>query len=284
MSSNTVSEALKAAASFLQQSDQLDDDIDAALEASILLGHALNRNHAWLYAWPEFSLDENQLNTFNQAIYRRSQGEPISHITGKKEFWSLEFKVTSATLIPRPETELLVETALKLGLNERARILELGTGTGAIATSLAHERPGWKIYATDINPQTLAIARQNFLQHEVNIDSVVSNWFENIQQTGFDLILSNPPYIAEADPHLKQGDLRFEPGTALASGKDGLNDCRTIIRNSPAFLADQGFLLLEHGYNQGPELRNLFKKHGFTNIQTLPDLSGIERITLGQKI
>ena len=284
MAANTVSAALKNAARLLELSNQLDNAGDSAAEAAILLGHVLNRNRAWLYAWPEFVLNDNQLTNFKQAINRRIQGEPISHITGKKEFWSLELKVTSATLIPRPETELLVEAALELDLKKHARILELGTGTGAVAASLAHERPGWKIHATDINAETLAVARQNFRQHQVQIDTVVSNWFDNIQQTDFDLILSNPPYIAEADPHLNQGDLRFEPTAALVSGKDGLDDCKIIIQKSPAFLADKGYLLLEHGYNQATELRKLFKQNGFSNIRTLQDLSGLERITLGQKI
>jgi len=257
-------------------------DIDNALESAVLLAHAVQKDRSWLFAWPEKELSIQQQQHFEKFLQRRLRGEPVSYITGYREFWGMDFKVSPDTLIPRPETELLVETALsKLGTSS-AKILELGTGTGAISVALLTERPAWKILATEVNAGTLAIARENFSKYNLEIDSVISNWFENIPHDKFDLIISNPPYIESDDLHLKQGDLRFEPKAALASGKDGLDAIREITQKAATYLTKKGWLMLEHGFNQGNAVFSLLQQCGFSNIETLNDLSGNNRITIGQ--
>jgi len=257
-------------------------DTDNALESAVLLAHAVQKDRSWLFAWPEKELSIQQQQHFEKFLQRRLRGEPVSYITGYREFWGMDFKVSPDTLIPRPETELLVETALsKLGTSS-AKILELGTGTGAISVALLTERPAWKILATEVNAGTLAIARENFSKYNLEIDSVISNWFENIPHDKFDLIISNPPYIESDDLHLKQGDLRFEPKAALASGKDGLDAIREITQKAATYLTKKGWLMLEHGFNQGNAVFSLLQQCGFSNIETLNDLSGNDRITIGQ--
>ena len=257
-------------------------DTDNALESAVLLAHAVQKDRSWLFAWPEKELSIQQQQHFEKFLQRRLRGEPVSYITGYREFWGMDFKVSPDTLIPRPETELLVETALsKLGTSS-AKILELGTGTGAISVALLTERPAWKILATEVNAGTLAIARENFSKYNLEIDSVISNWFENIPHDKFDLIISNPPYIESDDLHLKQGDLRFEPKAALASGKDGLDAIREITQKAATYLTNKGWLMLEHGFNQGNAVFSLLQQCGFSNIETLNDLSGNNRITIGQ--
>lgn len=256
--------------------------IDNSLESAVLLAHVLEKDRSWLFAWPEKELTADQRLTYESYLQRRLDGEPVSHITSSREFWGLQLKVSPDTLIPRPETELLVETALNKVNQTAAKILELGTGTGAISAALATERPAWKIIATDINADTLTIARENFEKHNLKIQLVVSNWFDNIPNEKYDLIISNPPYIEANDPHLQQGDVRFEPITALTSGKDGLDAIRQITQQAAAYLANKGWLMLEHGYNQGEAVFSLFQKAGFSSIETLNDLSGNNRITIGQ--
>ena len=281
--SKTVQQALQDATRQLQASSHLDSDTDFTLEVSVLLCHVLQKNRAWLYAWPEFELAPQQLQTYNQLVSQRRSGEPVSYLTGSREFWALEIKVTPATLIPRPETELLVEAALDYLGDKKALVLELGTGSGAIATALATERPRWQIIATDKQPDTLEIARQNFSRYAPQVESIVSNWFENVPDIQFDLIISNPPYLEANDPHLQQGDLRFEPQAALASGADGLDDIRTITHASPKYLQPDGYLMLEHGFNQAHAVQQLFLQAGLRNIHTLKDLAKQSRITLGQR-
>ena len=258
-------------------------EINSVLESAILLSHALQKDRSWLFAWPEKQLSAEQQQLFEIYIERRLAGEPVSYITGTREFWGLQLKVSPDTLIPRPDTELLVETALDKLPGETACVLELGTGTGAISAALAKERPSWEIYATDVNEQALSVAQHNFETHNLTIHSILSNWFEKIPDKQFDLIISNPPYIEADDPHLQQGDLRFEPAQALASGADGLDAIRAILNGASRFLADHGWLMLEHGYNQGNAAFSLFQKAGFSNIETLDDLSGNNRTTIGQK-
>lgn len=219
-------------------------------------------------------------------VAQRLQGRPIAHLIGKREFSTLELSVTPDTLIPRPETELLVELALeRIPPNQTCNILDLGTGTGAIALALASERPQAQIMAIDQSLSALQIAKLNAERYQLtNIQFIQSNWFTNLANTAhpvFDVIVSNPPYIAEGDQHLKQGDVRFEPLTALTAGHDGLNDLRVIVQQAPDYLTKQGWLLVEHGYDQGLAVRQLFAQAGFTAIATKQDLAGHDRVTLG---
>ena len=223
------------------------------LDAEILLCSVLNYDRSKLYAYPEENLSEKEIKEFNHLIDERAKGFPVAHITGHKEFWSLSFKVSKHTLIPRPETELLVETALNLiNKNKLQNIIDLGTGSGAIAIAIASEQPNLDIVATDINEKALEIAKQNSKFHQtININFKQSNWFKDIGDDLYDLIISNPPYIRDNDPHLEQGDVRFESRTALVSGKVGLEDINTIVNASSQYINNSGWLLIEHGYDQG---------------------------------
>ncbi len=277
-----MQQALQVAIQQLQASSELANDTDFNLEAAILLAHAVNKNRAWLYAWPEHLLEESRQQAFETLIEKRVNGEPVSYLTGTREFWGLPLKVTRDTLIPRPETELLVETALNYVRKKNARVLEMGTGTGAISAALANERPDWQILATDKTAETLKVAQLNLARFS-SVTTLTSNWYEQLENQKFDLLISNPPYIETDDPHLQQGDLRFEPRSALAAGKDGLNDIRIITDSCTDFLLTDGFLMLEHGFNQGEAVRQLFSQTGLRNVATLRDLHGHERITLGQR-
>jgi len=255
------------------------------LEAEILLGFCLGKPRSHLYAWPDKPLKANQWSHFSGLVARRIKGEPIAYITGQREFWSLDLRITPETLIPRPETELLIELALELiPLDQPSIIADLGTGSGAIAAAIASERPGCSIFATDISAAALHIAKDNFRRLNLtNIQTGRGRWCGALHQGHrFNLIISNPPYIPESDPHLAQGDLPWEPRAALASGRDGLNDIRCIIKQAEAHLAPAGWLLLEHGYDQGSKVRDLFKTHGFKEISTRQDLAGLDRVSKGQ--
>lgn len=221
---------------------------------------------------------------FDELLARRLSGEPVAYILAEREFYGLMFEVGPAVLIPRPETELLVELALaKIPAASAKRVLELGSGSGAIAIALAQQRPQLSIIATDISQQALQLAARNSARHGTNnITWRQSDWFEALPPQRFDLIVSNPPYVAASDPHLGRGDLRFEPRTALASGADGLDAIRIIGAASPAFLARDGWLMFEHGYDQGAACREILGQNGFTNIETRRDLADLERVSLGQ--
>ena len=255
----------------------------AQLDCELLLCSVLNKSRSYLHAWPEYLLSDRELKNFNTLVERRVSGEPIAHILGERGFWSLNLKVTKDTLIPRPDTERLVELALEhIPENAAWKILDLGTGSGAIALSLAKERPNVFISATDQSKAALDIAKENAKINNIsNIEFIQSNWFEKLAQQQFNMIVSNPPYIKENDPHLKQGDVRFEPLSALTSGKDGLNDICTIINNSHKHLTNQGILLIEHGYDQAEDVCRLLKDANFKNVDYFKDDNGHPRVSIG---
>jgi release factor glutamine methyltransferase len=260
---------------------------EARIDSEILLAFVLNCSRTYLYTHPEKVLLAAQTTHFNQLIEKRRQGIPIAYLTGLREFWSLPLKVTEATLIPRPETEKLVEIALELlSPIPHARILDLGTGSGAIALALAHERPDWRITATDKSEAALQVAQQNAQSLQLStIEFIHSDWFSAIpMDKKFHAIVSNPPYIATADPHLLQGDVRFEPYLALTSGDDGLQDLQVIIKQSLARLEKNGLLLTEHGYSQKQAVETLLTKCGFSEVQCWQDWQGNDRISGGRRI
>lgn len=277
----TIGQALTEASNTLTQVTA-----SPRLEAELLLAHTLDRSRTHLFAWPDKPLSGDQAAAYRELVNRRGRGEPVAYITGHREFWSLELETTPDTLIPRPETELLVERALELlprDLPQQAA--DLGTGTGAIAIAIASERPQTQLLACDLSPATLEVAQRNILRHQLtNISTSQGDWFQALpKELGFDLLISNPPYIPNSDPHLKQGGLPWEPQGALIAGTDGLDDIRTLTSQSRAHLNPGGHLLIEHGYDQGPSVQALFKQAGFRAIKTHQDLEARDRMTEGQQ-
>lgn len=254
-----------------------------AIDARILLQHVLDVGHAHLVAHPAQVLTAEQVQSFHLLATRRALGEPVAYLIGKREFYGLGFTVTPAVLIPRPETELLVDLSLeRIPLDSPCRVLDLGTGSGAIALTIARHRPLASITAVDISADAVAVAKTNAAQLNVNNARILEgNWFCELGQERFDLIVSNPPYVAEGDPHLSQGDLRYEPDRALTAGGAGLECIESIVASAPAHLAANGMLLLEHGYDQAQACRDLLSKTGFVGVFSLPDLAGILRVSGG---
>ncbi|KPZ11396.1 Release factor glutamine methyltransferase [Pseudomonas amygdali pv. ulmi] len=269
----------------LLRSAELPDSPTARLDIELLLAAALGKPRSFLHTWPERIVSTEAALAFAGYLQRRRTGEPVAYILGQQGFWKLDLEVAPHTLIPRPETEMLVEAALELApVFAPAKVLDLGTGTGAIALALANERQQWKVTAVDRVPEAVALAERNRQRLQLDNAQVLnSHWFSALEGQQFDLIISNPPYIADADPHLSAGDVRFEPSSALTAGSDGLDDLRTIIADAPVHLSADGWLLLEHGYDQGPAVRELLIRHGFERIQTRRDLGEHERITFGCK-
>ena len=257
---------------------------EARLEARVLAAHALGVNRAWLAAHGDDTLAPAQAAAMERCIARRLRGEPVAYITGRREFYGLEFIVTPDVLIPRPETELLVDLALeRLPAERPCRVLDLGTGSGVLALTLAHLRPKAEITAVDRCPAALATARRNAQALGLErVRFVQADWYPQGGVHNFDMIVSNPPYVAEADPHLDRGDLRFEPRGALAAGPDGLDAIRVIVTGTPAHLRPGGWLLLEHGCDQAPACRALLAGAGLLSILTLDDLAGLPRVTGGR--
>lgn len=255
------------------------------LDAELLLAHCLEASRSHLRAWPEKPVEPAQLNRFETLLARRLKGEPIAYLVGEREFWSTPLRVTPEVLVPRPETELLVELALsRLPAGGTPRIADLGTGSGAIAIALARECRRCQVIATDVAESALAVARWNAEALELrNVAFRLGHWFDALDDARFDLILSNPPYIREDDPHLHLIDVRFEPPHALISGKDGLDALRTLAAGAGRHLAPGGWLMLEHGYDQGKAVRRLLEKAGFTAVETRQDLAGHDRVTLGRR-
>lgn len=255
----------------------------AAAEARLLLGHVLQQSAVWLLTHDDAVLEEEQLALFASLCARRRGGEPIAYLLGTREFYGRGFHVAPGVLIPRPETELLVDIAKrKVGSGRTAQVLDLGTGSGCIAISIALECPQCEVVAVDASPAALSIAGENAQRMGANIRLVASDWFAELADERFDLIVSNPPYIATADPHLAQGDLRHEPPAALASGVDGLDAIRRIVAAAPRFLRAQGSLWLEHGYDQAEALREMLATD-FTDIEQIEDMAGIIRVSGGTR-
>jgi release factor glutamine methyltransferase len=253
-------------------------------DAEALLLHVLQQSRGWLFAHADDEMDVDVQTAFSALVERRAAGEPVAYITGRRGFWSLDLEVTPATLIPRPETELLVELALqRLPSVVACSVADLGTGSGAVALAIAHERPRARVVATDASAAALAVAQRN-AQHLGlrNVAFVHGDWLVPLAGQHFDLIVSNPPYIEAADPHLAQGDLRFEPPAALASGPDGLDAIRRIVRDARAHLHPDAWLLFEHGWDQGPAARALLTEAGYAEVFTAQDLELRDRVSGGR--
>lgn len=267
----------------LLRNAQLPDSPTERLDAELLLAAALGKSRSFLHTWPERIVSSEAAQVFADYLARRRDGEPVAYILGQQGFWKLDLEVAPDTLIPRPDTELLVETALELQAGGPARLLDLGTGTGAIALALASERPVWQVVAVDRIDAAVALAERNRQRLQLsNVEVLKSHWFDALAGERFAMILSNPPYIRAADPHLVAGDVRFEPSSALVAGDDGLDDLRVIIAQAPEHLVEGGWLLLEHGYDQADAVRELLSQQGFTEVASRRDLGGHERISLGR--
>ena len=256
----------------------------ARLDAEVLLSHILGKNRSYFRAFPEQLLSEAESTAFKGLLERRLAGEPIAHITGQREFWSLELDVNKHTLIPRPDTEVLIEFVLQHFPQDNSKVADLGTGSGAIALALASEKPNWEIIATDQSEAALLTAKNNAKKLQLNnIRFKPGSWYQALEDNDYDIIISNPPYIPSADPHLQQGDVRFEPITALASGENGLDDIRHLIDHAKHHLKPQGWLILEHGYDQKLAVFTLFESAGFINIKQINDYADNPRISAAQQ-
>ena len=266
--------------------EQLDNVTDvAALEAELLLAHALQQPRSYLYAWPERQVAAEELQTYAGLIHERRQGRPLAYLTGQREFWSMNLRVSPATLIPRPDTETLVEQALeRIPAQAAWELLDLGTGSGAIALALAQERPYCHITATDSSAAALQVARDNAAQLAPNVRFVEGEWFAPLGDQRFHLIVSNPPYIATHDPHLAQGDVRFEPHSALVAGALGLDAFEAIIAGAPDHLYPHGWLLLEHGFEQADAVQEILEQNEFKTVFSALDAAGQPRVSGGQYI
>ncbi len=259
---------------------------DAAREAEILLAHALRKSRAWLIAHAGDALDDVSLTGFQSLIARRVAGEPVAYLVGSRGFHALDLHVTPDVLIPRPETELLVELALqRIPSEDECTVADLGTGSGAIALAIAYARPRTRVVATDASAGALAVARDNAQRLRLrNVTFVEGDWYAPLGESRFDMIVSNPPYIAEGDAHMREGDLRFEPAMALVSGTDGLDAIRVLVRDAPTHLRDDGWLLFEHGFDQGPAARDLLMARGYAEVFTERDLEDRERVSGGHGV
>ena len=257
----------------------------ARLDAEVLLAHTLDVSRAHLRAWPEKPLDDQSESRFRDLVERRAHGEPVAYLIGYQEFWSLRLAVTPATLIPRPETELLVEQSLaRIPADEHRQIADLGAGSGAVALAIAHDRPACEVVGVERDSDALSVARDNAQRlHIENVSFRHGDWFEPLEGQRFDLIVSNPPYVAETDPHLQQGDVRFEPRHALRAGPAGLVDLSHIISIAPSHLHDGGWLCVEHGYDQASALVQLLQDAGFVTISQYHDLAGHVRVSCAQR-
>ncbi|QGT94902.1 peptide chain release factor N(5)-glutamine methyltransferase [Pseudidiomarina andamanensis] len=273
----TLAEALRWA------TQQLTNSESAKLDAEVLLAHIVERDRTYLFTWSDRLLEPSEQERFAALIQQRQQGIPIAHLVGQREFWSLPLAVNDSTLIPRPDTEVLVEHALSLPLPVESAVLDLGTGTGAIALALKSSRPKWRVMAVDKMAEAVALAKQNAATLNLAVDVKQSDWFAAIEaQQKFDLIVSNPPYIDANDPHLELGDVRFEPKSALVAANQGLSDIETIITKATGYLKPRGWLLIEHGWTQGAAVRELMQSAQFNAVTSIRDYANLERVTVGQ--
>lgn len=281
MSASSVADVLCKAQLCLKDSDS------PRADAEILLAHVLGKARSYFVAWPEVLLSAHDVVVFEGLIARRAAGEPVAYLIGSRGFYGLDLTVSPAVLIPRPETELLVEAALERLPKKTCRVADLGTGSGAIALALANElkieRPDAQVVAVDASPEALAVAQENARNLNLAVDFRLGDWCSGLADEMFDLIVSNPPYIREDDVHLAQGDVRFEPALALASGADGLDAIRAIIACAPAHLKPGGWLLFEHGYDQAEAVAGLLRAAGWLAVESLIDLQGHARVTLGRR-
>ncbi|MCK0154961.1 peptide chain release factor N(5)-glutamine methyltransferase [Alcanivorax sp. S6407] len=253
----------------------------ASLDAELLLCHVLKQTRTWLFTWSDRELDADQLVAFEALLARRQTGEPVAHLTGEREFFGRPFRVTADTLIPRPDTETLIDVALTLPLPKSATVVDLGTGTGAIGITLALEQPDWQVTLVDYSDAALQVAQYNAGQLGAPVRCVAGSWLTPCDGP-FDLIVSNPPYIDAADHHLDEGDVRFEPRSALVAENHGLADLSDIVRQASGKLVDGGWLMLEHGFEQSEAVRTLLAEAGFDQVRTAQDLGGNDRVTLGR--
>lgn len=267
----------------LRSGDDLPGD-SARRDTEILLGHCLSRPRSWLYTWPEREVASPDIEHFQRLLEQRRTGQPVAYLVGQREFWSLSLSVNEHTLIPRPETETLVAWALELPLPEDARVLDLGTGSGAIALALASERPFWQVQGVDASEPALAMARHNAIELQLQrVSFEQSDWYAAVLNQQFHLLVANPPYIDPDDSHLQQGDVRFEPASALVAARAGLADLEALVSGAGAHLLPGGWLLLEHGFDQGEAVRDWLRRADFNGIITRKDLAGHERITGGYR-
>ena len=274
---STIKEALSQAANTLVESDS------SVLDSEVLLAHTLKKNRSYFRAWPDKTLSADELRVFKQLVKQRQQGQPIAYLTGEREFWSRSFIVSPSVLIPRPDTEVLIDIVQqKFSAEQNFSVLDLGTGSGIIAITLALEFKNATITAIDASNDALSIAKKNAqLLAANNVDFILSDWFEQLADKKFDLIVSNPPYICPTDPHLSDGDVRFEPTSALVSEQQGLQDIEQIISDAQHFLKDNGIILFEHGYQQGKQVEKLLRSSGYKLTEQFQDIQGHTRATLG---
>ena len=288
----TFDALLKSAAQRLQLAGSPSPRVDA----EVLMEFATGRSRTWLYTWGDSECPTWEHARFDALIAARAQGQPVAYLTGEREFWGLPLATSPTTLIPRPDTETLVEAALARASTPTGRLLDLGTGTGAIALAFASEKPDWQVVGVDVRPEAVALAADNARTLNItNATFLVSDWFSALRSSSpsesspgspspgstFEIIVSNPPYIAADDPHLGQGDVRFEPRSALVAEADGMADLLHLITTAQAFLSPGGWLVLEHGYQQAPSVRQALKLAGYQSVESVQDMGGHERVTLG---
>ncbi|GAA5186070.1 peptide chain release factor N(5)-glutamine methyltransferase [Ferrimonas gelatinilytica] len=276
-----IDQWLAEASARLAHDKSQSDPESPAVDAEVLLLHRLGKPRSFLFTWPEHLLDEAMQAQLAADLDRRFSGEPVAHITGERDFWTLTLESNPSTLIPRPETESLVEAALGLPLADEARVVDLGTGTGAIALALASERPHWQLEAVEYSAEAAALARRNAARLALPVTVHQGSWYAPLAGRRFDLIISNPPYIDPVDHHLEQGDVRFEPKSALIAANRGLADIEQIALEAPQHLTPGGVLMVEHGYDQGAAVRDLFTAAGLTEVKTGQDLGRRDRFTQG---